>query len=111
METMVLMAGLDLPQRAIREQMASAINLIVHQSRLKDGTRRITHITEVDGMEGDIVTLQDIYLFDFRAGVDEHGAYLGELRSTGLRPRFLDWLADRGVHVSPQSLGLQENVR
>jgi pilus assembly protein CpaF len=110
LETMVLMAGLDLPQRAIREQMASAINLIVHQSRLKDGTRRITHITEVDGMEGDIVTLQDVYLFDFRAGVDEHGAYRGELRSTGLRPRFLDWLADRGVHVSPQSLGLQENV-
>ena len=66
LETMVLMAGLDLPQRAIREQMASAINLIVHQSRLKDGTRRITHITEVDGMEGDIVTLQDIYLFDFK---------------------------------------------
>jgi pilus assembly protein CpaF len=111
METMVLMAGLDLPQRAIREQMASAINLIVQQARLKDGTRRITHITEVDGMEGDIVTLQDVYLFDFRAGVDEHGAYRGELRSTGLRPRFLEWLADRGVHVSPQSLGLQENVR
>ncbi len=88
LETMVLMAGLDLPQRAIREQMASAINLIVHQARLKDGTRRITHITEVDGMEGDIVTLQDVYLFDFRAGVDEHGAYRGELRSTGLRPRF-----------------------
>ena len=102
LETMVLMAGLDLPQRAIREQMASAINLIVHQSRLKDGTRRITHITEVDGMEGDIVTLQDVFLFDFRAGVDEHGAYRGELRSTGLRPRFLDTLADRGVHVSPQ---------
>ena len=110
LETMVLMAGLDLPQRAIREQMASAINLIVHQARLKDGTRRITHITEVDGMEGDIVTLQDVYLFDFRAGVDEHGAYRGELRSTGLRPRFLDWLGDRGVHVSPQSLGLHEIV-
>jgi pilus assembly protein CpaF len=90
--------------------MASAINLIVQQARLKDGTRRITHITEVDGMEGDIVTLQDVYLFDFRAGVDDHGAYRGELRSTGLRPRFLEWLADRGVHVSPQSLGLQENV-
>ncbi len=111
LETMVLMAGVDLPQRAIREQMASAIHLIVQQARLKDGTRRITHITEVDGMEGDIVTLQDVYLFDFKAGVDEHGAYRGELRSTGLRPHFLDWLADRGVRVSPQSLGLQEIAR
>jgi pilus assembly protein CpaF len=111
LETMVLMAGLDLPQRAIREQMASAINLIVQQARLKDGTRRITHITEVSGMEADIVTLQDVYLFDFKAGMDEHGAYRGELRSTGLRPQFLEWLADRGVHVSPQALGLQENLR
>jgi pilus assembly protein CpaF len=111
LETMVLMAGVDLPQRAIREQMASAIHLIVQQARLKDGTRRITHITEVEGMEGDIITLQDVYLFDFKAGVDEHGAYRGELLSTGLRPHFLDWLADRGVRVSPQSLGLQEIAR
>ena len=73
LETMVLMAGIELPERAIREQMASAIDLIVHQSRLKDGTRRITHITEVDGMEGDIITLQDVFAFDFHAGVDEHG--------------------------------------
>jgi pilus assembly protein CpaF len=80
----------------------------VHQSRLKDGTRRITHITEVDGMEGDIVTLQDVFLFDFRAGFDEHGEYKGELRSTGLRPRFLESLADRGVIVSPEALGMQE---
>jgi pilus assembly protein CpaF len=108
LETMVMMAGVDLPQRAIREQMASAINLIVHQARLKDGTRRITHITEVDGMERDIITLQDVFTFDFRAGVDDHGAYRGELRSTGLRPKFLGWLADRGVHVSPQAIGLQE---
>ena len=71
LETMVLMAGMDLPQRAIREQMASAIDLIVHQTRLKDGTRRITHITEVDRMEGDVITLQDLFLFDFHAGVDE----------------------------------------
>jgi pilus assembly protein CpaF len=108
LETMVLMAGVELPQRAIREQMASAINLIVHQARLKDGTRRVTHITEVAGMEGDIVTLQDVFLFDFRAGVDEHGAFKGELRSTGLRPLFMRTLADRGVHLSPQAVGLQE---
>jgi pilus assembly protein CpaF len=100
LETMVLMAGIDLPQRAIREQMASAVDLIVHQARLKDGTRRITHITEVDGMEGEVITLQDVFLFDFHAGVDEHGRHRGELRGTGLRPRFLATLADRGVQVS-----------
>ena len=111
METMVLMAGVELPQRAIREQLASAINLIVHQSRLKDGTRRITHISEVTGMEGDIITLQDIFVFDFRAGLDEHGSYRGELRSTGLRPQFLETLADRGVLVSPLAMGLQEFER
>jgi pilus assembly protein CpaF len=105
METMVLMAEMDLPQRAIREQMASALDLLVHQTRLKDGTRRITHITEVEGMEGDIVTLLDVFQFDFRAGVDEDGRYRGTLRSTGLRPRFIDTLADRGVIVPPSLFG------
>jgi pilus assembly protein CpaF len=105
LETMVLMGGIDLPQRAIREQMASAVNLIVHQARMRDGTRRITHITEVQGMEGDIITLQDIFLFDFGAGIDEHGGYRGELRSTGLRPRFAESLADRGIKLPPQLLG------
>ncbi|MDQ1691895.1 MAG: pilus assembly protein CpaF, partial [Pseudonocardiales bacterium] len=93
LETMVLMAGMDLPQRAIREQAASAIDLIVQQARLKDGTRRITHITEVCGMEGDIITLQDLFLFDFKAGVDETGKFRGALRSTGLRPQFTERLA------------------
>jgi len=105
LETMVLMAEMDLPQRAIREQMASAIHLIVHQTRLKDGTRRITHITEVEGMEGDVVTLQDIFLFDFHAGVDENGRYLGTLRSTGLRPRFMQTLADRGIRLPAAMFG------
>jgi pilus assembly protein CpaF len=99
LETMVLMAEMNLPQRAIREQMASAIQLIVHQSRLRDGTRRITHVTEVEGMEGEVITLQDIFLFDFHAGVDENGRYLGTLRSTGLRPKFVQTLADRGVRL------------
>jgi pilus assembly protein CpaF len=97
METMVLMAGMDLPARAIREQTASAIDLIVHQSRLKDGTRRLTHITEVCGMEGDVVTLQDLFTFDFAAGVDAAGRFRGTLTSTGLRPQFLEQLAERGV--------------
>jgi len=99
LETMVLMAGIELPERAIREQMASAVDLIIHQARLKDGSRRITHITEVEGMEGQVITLQDIFLFDFHAGVDEQGRHQGVLRSTGLRPRFIDVLADRGVPV------------
>ena len=73
----------------------------MHQARLKDGTRRITHITEVVGMEGDVITLQDLFLFDFQAGTDEHGRYRGTLRSTGLRPMFLSHLADRGIHVPP----------
>jgi pilus assembly protein CpaF len=101
LETMVLMAGVELPQKAIREQMASAIDLIVHQTRLKDGTRRITHITEVHGIEGEVIMLQDLFLFDFHAGTDEQGRHLGRLRSTGLRPRFVDRLADRGVTVPP----------
>jgi len=101
-ETMVLMAEIDLPQRAIREQMASGIDLIIHQSRLKDGSRRITHITAVEGMESDIITLLDVFRFDFHAGLDEHGRHKGVLRSTGLRPGFVDTLADRGVTLPPE---------
>ncbi len=111
METMVLMAGIELPERAIREQMASAIDVIVHQARLKDGTRRITHITEIEGMEGDIITLQDVFTFDFHAGVDADGTYRGTLRSTGLRPRFLERLADRGIPVPQEAFRLQEQGR
>jgi pilus assembly protein CpaF len=99
LETMVLMSGMDFGLRAVREQISSALNLIVHQSRLKDGTRRMTHVTEIVGMEGDIVTLQDVFLFDYSAGIDENGKFLGSLKSTGLRPRFIDKLAERGVAV------------
>jgi pilus assembly protein CpaF len=101
LETMVLMAGVDIPVRAIREQISSALNLIVHQARLKDGTRRLTHITEIVGMEGDVITLQDIYTFDYRAGIDENGRFRGVIQPTGLRPRFLDRLSDHGVHFDP----------
>jgi pilus assembly protein CpaF len=101
LETVVLMSGMELGVRAIREQISSALNLIVHQSRLKDGTRRVTHITEIVGMEGDVITLQDIFLFDWSAGVDENGHFKGRLKATGLRPTFLDKLQDRGVHVDP----------
>ena len=101
LETMTLMAGMDLTIRAVREQVASAIDLIVHQARMKDGSRRLTHITEVVGMEGDIITLQDIFLFDFRAGVDEHGRPLGHMKPTGLRPKVLETLQDRGINLPP----------
>ncbi|HYI45854.1 MAG TPA: CpaF family protein [Actinomycetota bacterium] len=101
LETMTMMAGMELGVKAIREQIAAAIDVIIHQERMKDGTRRITHVSEVVGMEGDIITLQDVFLFDFRAGVDEHGRVLGALQATGLRPTFLEKLHDRGVDVSP----------
>jgi pilus assembly protein CpaF len=100
-ETMVLMGGVELPVRAIREQVSSAIDLIVHQTRFKEGSRRITHVTEIVGMEGDTITLQDLFKFDFGMGYDEDGRTLGQLKSTGLRPRFLDKLADHGVRMDP----------
>jgi pilus assembly protein CpaF len=97
LETLVLMAGMDLPLRAIREQIASAVDVIVQLSRLRDGSRRVTHITEVQGMEGDIVTLQDAFVFDYSAGVDANGRFLGKPVSTGVRPRFLDKFNDLGI--------------
>src|SRR5262249_46132780 len=113
-ETMTLMAGFDLPVRAIREQMASALDLIVHLTRLRAGTgtvpptgggagtRRVTHVTEVQGMEGDVITLQDIFLFDYGMGVDEHGRFRGHLKATGVRPKFAEKLADLGIRLGPE---------
>jgi pilus assembly protein CpaF len=98
-ETMVLMAGFDLPIRAIREQIAAAVDLIIHVSRLKDGTRRVTHVTEVEGMEGDIITLQDLFLFDYGMGVDEDGVYKGRLKATGIRPTFSQDLENQGIRL------------
>ncbi len=100
-ETMVLMAGMDLPIRAIREQVASAVDLIVHQTRFKDGSRHITHVTEVERMEGDVITLQDVFLYDHSKGFDENGRSLGGLVATGLRPKFIEKLAHVNVHVDP----------
>ena len=95
LETMVLMAGMDLPVRAIREQISSALDVIVQQSRLRDGSRKITHITEVLGMEGDTIVLQDIFRFE-QTGVDKQGKVLGYYRSTGIRPHFIDKLIAAG---------------
>ena len=98
-ETMVLMSGLEMPIRAIREQVASAVDLIVHLHRLRDGTRRVTHVTEIIGMEGEIITTQDLFLFDFGMGMGEDGRYRGHLKSTGLRPAFSPTLEDQGIEL------------
>jgi len=109
LETVTLMAGTELSVRAVREQIASAIDLIIHQTRMKDGTRRFTHITEVVGMEGDVITVQDLFLFDFKAGIDvEQGRFLGHLKATGLRPTFLDKMEDHGVTVPAELLAPEE---
>ncbi|WP_274363977.1 CpaF family protein [Paenibacillus thermotolerans] len=98
LETMVLMAGIDLPVKAIREQIAGALDLIIHQSRLKDGSRKITNITEVQGLEGDTVVLQDIFTFE-QKGVDEAGRIIGRLVPTGVRPKFYDRLETSGIYI------------
>ncbi len=108
LETMALMAGMDLPMRAVREQIASAVDVIVHQARLRDGTRRITQVSEVVGMEGEVVSMQDLFLFDFRAGYDEYGRARGTLRPTGLRPRLVDTLAEKGIQVPIELFGGQK---
>ncbi len=95
-ETMVLMAGLDLPMRAIRQQIASALDLVVHLERLDDGSRRVTHVTEVQRMESDVITLQDIFEFEFDS-IAADGTVNGELRPTGLRPALLTKFERRGI--------------
>lgn len=102
LETMVLMAGMDLPVRAIREQISSALDVIVQQSRLRDGSRKITHITEVLGMEGDVIVLQDIFRFE-QTGMDKHGKVQGYFRATGIRPHFTEKLISSG-QVLPDHL-------
>ncbi len=96
-ETMVLMAGIDLPSRAIREQVSSALDLIVHLQRFRDGSRRITQITEVGGKEGEVISLSDVFAFDHRFGTE--GGVRGMLRPTGIRPSFSEHLADLGFHL------------
>jgi pilus assembly protein CpaF len=105
LETMVLMSGLDLPSRAIREQIASALDLIVHIHRFRDGSRKVTQLTEVVGMEGEVVTTSDVYLFDHAAGVDDAGRALGALRPTGVRPTFVDRLQNAGVKLPSDIYG------
>ena len=100
LETLVLMAGMDLPLRAIRDQISSAVDVVIQLSRLRDGTRRVTFVTEVQGMEGQTVTMQDAFLFDYSAGVDANGRFLGKPSPTGVRPRFTDKFTDLGIRLS-----------
>ncbi len=107
LEVMCLMAGMELPVRAIREQVASAVDVICHQERLRDGTRRITKITEVQGMEGEIITMSDIFEFE-QTGI-EGGKIIGRIRPTGLRPKFIDRIEAAGVHLPPSTFGIGRN--
>jgi pilus assembly protein CpaF len=103
LETMVLMAGMDLPLKAIREQIASAVDLIVHQNRLKDGSRKIVAITEVQGMEGDVIVMQDIFVFEQTAVIE--GKIQGRLKPTGIRPKFVEKFEVAGIHLPPNVFG------
>jgi pilus assembly protein CpaF len=109
LETMVLMAGMDLPSRAIREQIASAVQLIIHESRMRDGTRKVTYVTEVQGMEGDVIVLSDIFIFE-QTGV-EGGKVIGRLRPTGIRPRFMSEIEAAGIHLPPNIFGIGDRMR
>ena len=103
-ETMALMAGFDLPIRAIREQIASAVDILMHTERLRDGYRKTVYVTEVAGMEGDVVTLTDIFQFE-QTGIDA-GRVIGRLRPTGLRPKFMDKIEAAGIHLPPAIFGI-----
>lgn len=104
LETMTLMAGMDMPVRAIREQVSSAIELVVHQERMRDGTRKVTAITEVSGMEGDIITMMDIFVFE-QVGF-ENNKVVGRMRPTGLRPKFMNKIEASGIHLPPAVFGI-----
>ena len=108
-ETMCLMAGMDLPVRAIREQVASAMDLIAQQERMRDGTRKIVSITEVSGMEGDVITMTDIFVYE-QTGI-ENGKIIGRLRPTGLRPKFMDKIEAAGINLPPSIFGIGERRR
>lgn len=109
LETMTLMAGMDLPVRAIREQIAAAVDVVCHQERLRDGSRKIVNITEVSGMEGDVITTTDIFVFE-QTGL-ENGKIVGRLRPTGLRPKFMDKIEAAGIHLPPTIFGVGSSRR
>jgi pilus assembly protein CpaF len=109
LETMCLVAGMDLPVRALREQISSAIHLIIHLARLQDGSRKVVQIAEVQGMEGDVITMTDLYVFE-QTGFEKN-KIVGRLRPTGLRPRVMDRIEDAGIHLPPSVFGIGERTR
>ena len=109
LETMTMMAGMELPARAIREQISAAIDVVVHQERLRDGSRKIVAITEVSGMEGDVITMTDIFVFE-QSGYEE-GKVVGRLRPTGLRPKFIDKIEAAGIHLPASIFGIGDRRR
>lgn len=109
LETMCLMAGMDLPVRAIREQIASAVDLIIHQERMRDGSRKVVQITEVQGMEGDVIVLSDIFQFE-QQGI-ENGRVIGRLKPTGIRPKFIERIEAANIHLPPHIFGVPAGVR
>jgi pilus assembly protein CpaF len=109
LETMTMMSGMELPVRAIREQISSAIELVVHQERMQDGTRKVVTICEISGMEGDVITMTDIFTFE-QTGFD-NGKVIGRLRSTGLRPKFIDKIEGAGIHLPASIFGIGERRR
>jgi pilus assembly protein CpaF len=108
-ETMTLMAGMDLPIRAIREQISSALELVVHLERMRDGSRKITHVTEIQGMEGDVITMTDLFVFE-QTGFED-GRVVGRLRPTGLRPKFMDKIEASGIHLPASIFGVGDRMR
>jgi pilus assembly protein CpaF len=109
LETMTLMAGMELPVRAIREQVSAAIDMVIHQERMRDGSRKVVNITEVSGMEGDVITTTDLFVFE-QVGY-ENNKIIGRLRPTGLRPKFMEKIEGSGIHLPPSIFGIGERRR
>jgi pilus assembly protein CpaF len=109
MENMILMAGMELPHRAIREQISSALDVVVQLERMRDGSRKCVAITEVQGMEGEVITMSDIFKFELTGY--ENTRAIGALRPTGLRPRFMDKIEAAGIHLPPSVFGMGQRMR
>ena len=109
LETMCLMSGMDLPVRAIREQVAAAVDVIIQQERMRDGSRKVVNITEVQGMEGDVIVMQDIFAFE-QTGI-EAGKVIGRLKPTGIRPKFMDQIESANIHLPPNIFGIGQQFR
>ena len=110
LEQMIAMAGFDIPIRSMRAQIASALDVVIQLERMSDGRRYLTSLHEITGMEGDIITMQEIFCFK-RTGVDEKGNVLGDFGATGLRPRFMGELESRGIHIPVEIFSPEESLR